>query len=60
MFKHVEGEYEERVVSFLPLSHAAAQFSDCIVCMMSGSHLYFAEPDALQGGLIRTLLEVRP
>ena len=60
MLNYKIGENDERIVSFLPLSHAAAQFSDIIVSMMAGVHVYFAEPDALQGGLINTLLDVRP
>ena len=56
MLKWEEGKYDERVISFLPLSHVAAQFSDCIVSMMTGIHLYFADPDALQGSLIKTMI----
>lgn len=49
-----------RVVSFLPLSHVAAQFSDIVAPLDEGSHLHFADPSALQGTLIQTLQEVRP
>lgn len=51
---------QHRMVSYLPLSHVAAQFSDLGGFMMEGSHLFFAEPTALQGTLIQTLQEVRP
>jgi len=47
-------------VSYLPLSHVAAQFTDIVGAMLEGMHVYFAEPTALQGTLIQTLQEVRP
>jgi len=49
-----------RAISYLPLSHVAAQFSDLVSPLDEGSHLYFADPSALQGTLIQTLQEVRP
>ena len=42
----------ERVISYLPLSHVASQVVDMIVSLFAGCHVYFAGPDALQGGLI--------
>jgi len=48
------------IVSYLPLSHVAAQFADIVGSLMEGMHVYFAEPSALQGTLIQTLQEVRP
>mmetsp|Transcript_16952 Transcript_16952/g.12122 ORF Transcript_16952/g.12122 Transcript_16952/m.12122 type:complete len:673 (-) Transcript_16952:161-2179(-) len=52
--------HTERVVSYLPLSHIAAQLID-IFCMMDlGGAVYFAQPDALKGSLTVTLKEVRP
>ena len=48
------------MVSYLPLSHVAAQYSDIVSCMMEGIHVYFADPSALSGSLIDTLKEVRP
>lgn len=53
-------EPSPRVVSFLPLSHVAAQFSDIILQLASGYHVYFADASALKGSLIDYLLEVRP
>lgn len=47
-------------MSYLPLSHVAAQFSDIVSSMMEGIQVYFADPSALQGTLIQTLQEVRP
>ena len=41
-----------RLVSYLPLSHVAAQFSDIVGSMMEGVHVFFADPSALQGTLI--------
>lgn len=49
-----------RAVSYLPLSHVAAQLQDITGAMMDAMHIYFAEPTALQGTLIQTLIEVRP
>lgn len=51
---------EEIVISYLPLSHAAAQVNDMWLCMRYGGTTYFAEPDALKGSLGATMKEVRP
>lgn len=51
---------EEILVSYLPLSHVAAQMIDIWVCMGFAGTVYFAEPDALKGSLVNTLKEVRP
>lgn len=48
------------MVSYLPLSHIAAQMLDIYVVSTFGGTLYFAEPDALKGTLVTTLKEVRP
>jgi long-chain-fatty-acid--CoA ligase ACSBG len=45
-----------RIISYLPLSHAAGQFIDIFVALLSGHHVYFADPSALTGSLIDTLL----
>ncbi|KAL8606650.1 hypothetical protein ACOMHN_025749 [Nucella lapillus] len=47
-------------VSYLPLSHIAAQLMDLFVVMAFGGTTYFAQPDALKGSLGETLREVRP
>ncbi|RLN56814.1 hypothetical protein BBJ29_005520 [Phytophthora kernoviae] len=57
---HPEVLSAKRSVSFLPLSHSAAQLLDIYVPMMIGSEVYFADPDALRGSLLGTLQEVRP
>ena len=51
---------QNRIVSYLPLSHIAGLFSDLIMHMMQGCELFFAKPDALQGTLVDTLKHARP
>lgn len=51
---------EDRIISFLPLSHIAAQMLDMYAPLVSGLKIYFAQPDALRGSLGATLKEVRP
>ncbi|XP_053337634.1 long-chain-fatty-acid--CoA ligase ACSBG2-like isoform X1 [Clarias gariepinus] len=51
---------EESLVSYLPLSHVAAQVNDMWVPMSFAGTTYFAQPDALKGSLATTLREVRP
>uniref|UniRef100_A0A665WGQ3 Long-chain-fatty-acid--CoA ligase ACSBG2 n=1 Tax=Echeneis naucrates TaxID=173247 RepID=A0A665WGQ3_ECHNA len=51
---------QESVVSYLPLSHIAAQMVDIWVTMRVGGATFFAQPDALKGSLVNTLKEVRP
>uniref|UniRef100_A0A672IWJ3 long-chain-fatty-acid--CoA ligase n=1 Tax=Salarias fasciatus TaxID=181472 RepID=A0A672IWJ3_SALFA len=50
----------EVLVSYLPLSHVAAQLIDIFVCMSFAGTTVFAEPDALKGSLVNTLKEARP
>jgi long-chain-fatty-acid--CoA ligase ACSBG len=50
----------ERVVSYLPLSHSAAQVSDILTNLVARVQLYFARPDALQGSLVETLKYAKP
>lgn len=52
--------HTERMVSYLPLSHIAAQLLDIHVALFAGSCVYFAQPDALKGSLTTTLKQVRP
>ncbi|XP_045052380.1 long-chain-fatty-acid--CoA ligase ACSBG1 isoform X2 [Desmodus rotundus] len=51
---------QEVVVSYLPLSHIAAQIYDLWTPPRWGAQVCFAEPDALQGSLADTLREVEP
>lgn len=52
--------FKERFVTYLPLSHIAAQVIDIFAPLTIGITVYFAQPDALRGGLLNTLKEVRP
>uniref|UniRef100_A0A1A8FR36 long-chain-fatty-acid--CoA ligase n=1 Tax=Nothobranchius korthausae TaxID=1143690 RepID=A0A1A8FR36_9TELE len=61
VFKMINENYgEEVLVSYLPLSHVAAQMVDIWGCMSLGGTIYFADPDALKGSLVNTLKEARP
>ena len=65
---------EEHVVSYLPLSHIAAQVQkqksciedrfpqviDIYLTIFGGATVWFADKDALKGSLLNTLLEVQP
>ncbi|KAM8784031.1 long-chain-fatty-acid--CoA ligase ACSBG1 isoform 2-T2 [Rhynchonycteris naso] len=51
---------QEVVVSYLPLSHIAAQIYDLWTGIQWGAQVCFAEPDALKGSLVDTLREVEP
>ncbi|XP_045113271.1 long-chain-fatty-acid--CoA ligase ACSBG2-like isoform X2 [Portunus trituberculatus] len=51
---------EECMVSYLPLSHLAAHLLDIYISCVSVATVYFAQPDALKGSLLQTLLEVQP
>uniref|UniRef100_A0A452U326 Long-chain-fatty-acid--CoA ligase ACSBG1 n=1 Tax=Ursus maritimus TaxID=29073 RepID=A0A452U326_URSMA len=51
---------QEVVVSYLPLSHIAAQIYDLWTGIQWGAQVCFAEPDALKGTLVDTLREVEP
>ena len=59
-FHQRKKEEQYSVVSYLPLSHVASQFSDITGAVIEGMHVHFADPTALQGTLIETLKEVRP
>jgi long-chain-fatty-acid--CoA ligase ACSBG len=48
------------MISYLPLSHIAAQMLDMHLPLVTGGQTYFAQPDALKGSLGGTLKEVRP
>ncbi|KAL3270650.1 hypothetical protein HHI36_021179 [Cryptolaemus montrouzieri] len=51
---------EEVLVSYLPLSHVAAQMVDIYFVITAAATIYFADNDALKGTLIQTLQEARP
>jgi len=56
----VDDQIEKRVVSYLPLSHIAAQITDLILPIRGGVIVTFARPDALKGSLVETLKIARP
>ncbi|XP_050515520.1 very long-chain-fatty-acid--CoA ligase bubblegum [Diabrotica virgifera virgifera] len=51
---------EEVLISYLPLSHVAAQVVDIYITITVAAAVYFADKDALKGTLINTMQEVRP
>ncbi|CAF0978778.1 unnamed protein product [Brachionus calyciflorus] len=53
-------KFNERFISYLPLSHIAAQIVDTYCPLFIGGTVYFAQPDALKGSLNTTLKQVRP
>ncbi|CAI2358866.1 unnamed protein product [Moneuplotes crassus] len=64
MIKNAEDEGfesgKERVVSYLPLSHSAAQANDVLGTIVFRNQVYFARPDALQGSLVETMQYAKP
>ena len=53
-------QLEEKIVTYLPLSHIAGQAMDIYCPLYCGAQVHFARPDALKGTLKNTLLAVRP
>ncbi|XP_077275861.1 acyl-CoA synthetase bubblegum family member 1 isoform X1 [Temnothorax americanus] len=53
-------EKSEIIVSYLPLSHVAAQLIDIMANITLATTVYFADPGALKGTLINTLLVAHP
>lgn len=51
---------QEHCISYLPLSHIAAQMTDVWIPIRAGACLWFARPDALKGSLSQTLVAARP
>ena len=51
---------EERIVSYLPLSHVAANLTDVFVMITCSGTVYFADNNALKGTLTTTLKEALP
>jgi long-subunit acyl-CoA synthetase (AMP-forming) len=55
------GILQNRMISYMPLSHVAAQIQDITGSMMEGMHVYFADPSVLTGpNLFKYIQEVRP
>ncbi|XP_050448457.1 very long-chain-fatty-acid--CoA ligase bubblegum [Cataglyphis hispanica] len=53
-------EKSETLVSYLPLSHIAAQICDIIGNVLAATTVYFADKNALRGSLVETLLVAQP
>ncbi|XP_073821678.1 long-chain-fatty-acid--CoA ligase heimdall-like [Musca autumnalis] len=51
---------QESCITYLPLSHIAAQFFDIFLGMINGAAVYFADRNAMKGTLADTLMEVQP
>ena len=51
---------DEQSISYLPLSHIAAQLADIYIPIITAATVWFAGKDALKGGLATTLNEVKP
>ncbi|VVC43722.1 Hypothetical protein CINCED_3A003159 [Cinara cedri] len=51
---------KEVLVSYLPLSHVAAQITDIYCAITLGAQVFFGEKDALKGSLVNTLQAARP
>jgi long-chain-fatty-acid--CoA ligase ACSBG len=58
--RHGFMDNNDHMISYLPLSHIAAQMLDMHMPLSTGCQIHFAQPDALQGTLGMTLKEVRP
>jgi long-chain-fatty-acid--CoA ligase ACSBG len=57
---YMDLHHNDRIVSYLPLSHIAAQIIDLHVPMNLGACTYFCQPDALKGSLTVTMRDVKP
>ena len=53
-------DLQERFVSYLPLSHVAANIMDIFMATQCLGTVYFANRDALKGTLVSTLKEALP
>jgi len=53
-------DMEETLISYLPLSHVAANIMDIFMTIQCLGTLYFASRDALKGSLVATLKEAQP
>ncbi|XP_016964338.1 long-chain-fatty-acid--CoA ligase heimdall [Drosophila biarmipes] len=51
---------KESFVSYLPLSHVAAQIFDVFLCLTHAGCVTFADKDALKGTLFKTFKKARP
>lgn len=51
---------QEEYISFLPLSHVAAQMADIYCPLTCCASVYFGDKNALKGSLIDTMKEIKP
>jgi long-chain-fatty-acid--CoA ligase ACSBG len=58
--KYMDLGPDDRIISYLPLSHIAAQIFDIHVPILVGACVYFAQPDALKGSLVTSLNQIEP
>ena len=56
----IQFDVGEKIISYLPLNHIAAQIMDIYLPICIVGEVYFAQSDALKGSLITTLKEVNP
>jgi long-subunit acyl-CoA synthetase (AMP-forming) len=59
-FSSPENLGKGRILSILPLSHVAAQFIDLVVAVKFGFSVFFTDPTALQGSLVKFLKIAKP
>ena len=55
-----DGNGGGRILSYLPLSHAAAQIIDLMMGVYLGANVFFAAPTVMQGTMPKYLLACRP
>ncbi|CAK9296945.1 unnamed protein product [Gordionus sp. m RMFG-2023] len=53
-------DHKEVLLTYLPLSHVAAQIVDMYLVMDTANTIYFAHPDVLKGTLALYLRQIRP
>jgi long-chain-fatty-acid--CoA ligase ACSBG len=58
--RHADDTFQERFISFLPLSHIAAQLEDMYIILAASGQVLFANKDALRGSLVESLKEILP
>uniref|UniRef100_T1JBW0 long-chain-fatty-acid--CoA ligase n=1 Tax=Strigamia maritima TaxID=126957 RepID=T1JBW0_STRMM len=58
--KILEFKTNDRMISYLPLSHMAALGIDLYLAVQMAATVYFATPDALKGKMVDILHEVQP
>jgi len=53
-------DFVEEYISFLPLSHVAAQIADIYCPLTVSATVFFADKNALKGSLVETMKEIQP